>query len=1335
MASVVPGLPPASPDPSSDAADIAALREELARARRLLADRERQMDLIEQLAGLGSWEIDLATDAVRWSREQRRIHDVDEAATPATHAAFMRMVHPDDRRIVDEGMTALATGAPVSVEFRIRRPDGAERRLLARAQRVAADDGRPTRVLGTSLDVTERRDAERILRDREEHVARLERLAGMGSWEMDMTTGQITWSQEQLRIHGLPPDRPHLTEAEFLALVHPEDRATIVDVMRRLVAAGEPFQVEYRIVRPDGAVRVLESPGQLVAGPDGRPTRMIGASRDVTELRATESALRASEESHRTIFQHSSDAIWLHDVHTGEFLEVNQAACEMYGYTAEEQKAIGVVGLSAGVPPYTIETARAYMERAAAGEPQRFEWLGRHKDGREVWGEVRLRRVRINGEDRILATSRDINDRKLAEAALQRANEELERRVAERTAELAASNAALAQEVAEHARAREALLGRTRELEGIFHALPDLYFRLADDGTILDYRTSSHHVLYVPPEQFMGRRLRDVMPAEICDRFDAALAAAAPGAVTSVDYQLPLGDALHDYEARFFPLEDGTRISVVRDVTEAKDAERALREREAHFRRLIENSSDMVLICDATGAITYVGPSVERLLGYTPEEMMGLRPSDNMHPDDVERVGAAIAHLLAHPGEVTTTRYRTLHKDGSWRVHETVGRTVLPDSAEAGVVANCRDITERVQAEEALREHETLFRRLIENSSDQVMIVDTTGAITYVGPSVERLLGYTPEEMLGTRPHDIVHPDDVATVMATIARLVERPTESVTVQYRVRHKDGRWRVFENVANTLVPGTVESGLVANCRDITERVDAERALREHDEYFRRMIENTSDFVMIVDQTAAITYVGPSATRMLGWTPDEMMGTRPTDLVHPDDVPSVMRDFAWIVAHPGEPYNSTFRIRHKDGSYRVFENLGRTLSPTSVAEGIVAFGRDVTERKQAEAALARAKEEAERANRAKSEFLSRMSHELRTPMNSILGFGQLLARGDLPATQAKSVGHILKAGRHLLHLINEVLEIARIEAGRENFSLEPVALAPVLQEALGLMRPVAQQHAVELRESGWPQHAFVHADRQRLVQVLLNLMSNAIKYNRPRGFVRLSCAQAADGRWALRVEDGGRGIPADRVDQLFTPFARLGAEQTDVEGTGLGLALSQRLCEAMGGSLVLESTGPEGSVFRVEIDAAEDPLRGLEETGAHPVPTAPHRDATLLYGEDNLANLSLVETILLSRPGWRTLPALQGQLGVELAREHLPDVILLDLHLPDIPGYEVLRRLRADPRTASIPIVVVSADATPASVERLRAAGADAYLTKPLDVDEFLRAVERFLPGGAA
>ncbi len=470
----------------------------------------------------------------------------------------------------------------------------------------------------------------------------------------------------------------------------------------------------------------------------------------------------------------------------------------------------------------------------------------------------------------------------------------------------------------------------------------------------------------------------------------------------------------------------------------------------------------------------------------------------------------------------------------------------------------------------------------------------------------------------------------------------------------------------------------------------------------------------------------------------------------------------------AAAGEPQRFEWLGRHRDGSDVWGEVQLRRVTIAGV-DRILATARDIGARKGAEAALlraneelerrvaertaelaainsalalevaehAKAKETAEEASRAKNEFLSRMSHELRTPMNSILGFAQLLGRADLPTQQAKSVYHILKAGRHLLHLINEVLEIARIEAGRENFSLEPVALAPVLQEALGLVRPLAHQFEVELREGVFPREAFVRADRQRLVQIMLNLLSNAIKYNRREGHVRVTCTADGAGAWVVRVEDSGHGIPAGRAGELFSPFSRLGAEQTDVEGTGLGLALSRRLTEAMGGELSLERTGEDGSVFRVVLAGVPDPLRALEETGGHTAVVAPHREATLLYVEDNLANLSLVDTILLSRPGWRTIPALQGQLGVELAREHLPDVILLDLHLPDIPGDEVLRRLRSDPRTVAIPVIVVSADATGGTFDRLRSAGADAYLTKPIDIDEFLRVVERFLPepGGRA
>jgi PAS domain S-box-containing protein len=327
-------------------------------------------------------------------------------------------------------MAALAGGEPVTVEFRVRRPDGELRLLQARARLLPEGDGRPARVLGTSHDVTERHDARRVLQEREEHVARLERLAGTGSWEMDMDTGRITWSREQLRIHGLPLDQPDRTEADFLALVHPDDRARVVDVMTRLVAAGEPFHVEYRIVRPDGEVRQLEAPGQLVPGPDGRLTRMIGMSRDVTERHATElGAARLGGELPPHLPARLRRAL---AARRADRRDPRRERRRVRDARLPGRRGQGARrgGLSAGVAPYTLETRARYIERAAAGEPQQFEWLGRRRDGGDVWLDMRLRRVRIGADDRILATARDIGARKAAEDALREANEALERRVA-----------------------------------------------------------------------------------------------------------------------------------------------------------------------------------------------------------------------------------------------------------------------------------------------------------------------------------------------------------------------------------------------------------------------------------------------------------------------------------------------------------------------------------------------------------------------------------------------------------------------------------------------------------------------------------------------------------------------------------------------------------------------------------------------------------------------------------------------------------------------------------------------------------------------------------------
>lgn len=376
--------------------------------------------------------------------------------------------------------------------------------------------------------------------------------------------------------------------------------------------------------------------------------------------------------------------------------------------------------------------------------------------------------------------------------------------------------------------------------------------------------------------------------------------------------------------------------------------------------------------------------------------------------------------------------------------------------------------------------------------------------------------------------------------------------------------------------------------------------------------------------------------------------------------------------------------------------------------------------------------ARHEAERVSRAKSEFLSRMSHELRTPLNAILGFGQLLEMDPLPPGQRDGVQHILKAGRHLLNLINEVLDISRIESGHLHLSLEPVEVASLLDGALNMIRPLAAQAGVTLHAAiGTPGEAYVQADRQRLHQVLLNLLSNAIKYNRRGGRVDVTCVQT-DGRMQMRVSDTGAGIPEARLRQLFIPFERLGAEQSSVEGTGLGLALSKRLAEVMRGSMGVESSPGKGSTFWIELALSEAPTAREVATllGMQMAPVAGPGQHTILYIEDNTSNVQLVERIVALRPDLRLFVAMQARLGIDLAFEHRPDLILLDLNLPDMSGLEVLLLLQNDPRTSAIPVTVISADATRGQVSRLLAAGAAAYLTKPLEVPQFLAMLDKIL-----
>lgn len=366
---------------------------------------------------------------------------------------------------------------------------------------------------------------------------------------------------------------------------------------------------------------------------------------------------------------------------------------------------------------------------------------------------------------------------------------------------------------------------------------------------------------------------------------------------------------------------------------------------------------------------------------------------------------------------------------------------------------------------------------------------------------------------------------------------------------------------------------------------------------------------------------------------------------------------------------------------------------------------------------------------ADAAKNDFLSRASHELRTPLNAILGFADLLSLTDLDPERQEWVSIVVKAGRHLLALLNDVLDISRIEGGHLSLSMEAISVERLISDAFDLVRPLADTNGVELRPPPMAtENLYVAADNQRLRQVLLNLLSNAIKYNHVGGVVAVTVGHRATGRLSIGVMDTGRGMSQDALGRLFTPFERLDAAQAGIEGTGLGLVLSRHLVENMGGTMEVSSLVGRGSTFTVELPTLDAPAP-VEQVRRDPV--VARRDygtaRTILYVEDMVENVRLVERILERRPGVTLIPAMLAGVALDLAREHQPDLVLLDLHLPDLPGEEVMRRLRADEATLHIPVVVLSADATQRHVDELLAAGAVGYLTKPIDVKRLLETVD--------
>ncbi|OYZ62094.1 MAG: hybrid sensor histidine kinase/response regulator [Gallionellales bacterium 24-53-125] len=523
--------------------------------------------------------------------------------------------------------------------------------------------------------------------------------------------------------------------------------------------------------------------------------------------------------------------------------------------------------------------------------------------------------------------------------------------------------------------------------------------------------------------------------------------------------------------------------------------------------------------------------------------------------------------------------------------------------------------------------------------------------------------------------------------------------------------------------------------------TERQKLDQRLRDQQFYTRSLIESNIDAIMTTDPSGIITDVNKQMESLTGCTRDELIGA-PFKNYFTDPE----RAEAAIILVLGEKKVTDFELtaRARDGKETVVSYNATTFYDRDrKLQGVFAAARDVTERKRLDLALqetniqlGRARTVADKANLAKSDFLSSMSHELRTPLNAILGFAQLIESGTpVPTpTQKAGIDQILQAGWYLLELINEILDLALIESGKLSLSLEPISLPDVLAACQAMIEPHAQKAGISLIFPEFDSGCLIHADRTRMKQVIINLLSNAIKYNRAQGTVEVAIGKVTPGRIRISVRDTGEGLPPEKMAQLFQPFNRLGQEASAEEGTGIGLVVSKRLVELMDGEIGAASSVGAGSVFWVELNLASGPQFFDHAAGpladfATPIPYGAEL-RTLLYVEDNRANMQLVEQLIARRPDMRLLCAEDGTRGITLARIHMPEAILMDINLPGISGLQALKILRDDPATSHIPVIAISANAMQLDIEKGLESGFFRYLTKPININEFMHALDMAL-----
>ncbi len=808
-------------------------------------------------------------------------------------------------------------------------------------------------------------------------------------------------------------------------------------------------------------------------------------------------------------------------------------------------------------------------------------------------------------------------------------------------------------------------------------------------------------------------------------------------------------------------------VLVFRDVTNDYAIHQALQDSSALVQTVLNTVADGIITVRARGGIVEkVNPAAEQMFGYSSAEFSGKNFSVMIPELGQDQPNGSLEYYKASDEARAGGLVREVNgrrKDGSvFPMEIAVSEMML--GGERYFTGILRDISLRKQAEMEMHKAGALQTAIFNSANFSSIATDAKGVIQIFNVGAEHMLGYTAADVLNKiTPADISDSDEVIARADVLSRelgtpitpgfeaLVFKASRGIEDIYELTYirKDGsRFPAVvsvtalrdeeENIIGYLLIGTDNT---ARKHIESEQRKLDQRLRDQQFYTRSLIESNIDALTTTNPSGIITDVNKQMEILTGCTRDELIGAPFKNFFT-----NAERAEAGIKRALSENKITNYELtaRAWDGKETVVSfNASIFYDRERTLQGVFAAARDITERKlldhsleETNIALIAAKSAAEKANLAKSDFLSNMSHELRTPLNAILGFAQLIDSGTPVPTppQKRGIQQILQAGWYLLDLINEILDLALIESGKLSLSLEPVSLATVFHECQSMIANQAQKRGIGVIFPPFETSFFVQADRTRLKQALINLLSNAMKYNRANGTVEVSYDVVSPERIRICVKDSGHGLSPEKLAQLFQPFNRLGQESNDEEGTGIGLVVCKQLVELMGGIIGVESVVGEGSVFWIELnlttEAQLDNIGIASKAIDSLLLQSEQAPYTMLYVEDNPANLMLIEELISRRLNIKLLTARDGTHGIEIARTALPDVILMDINLPGISGITAMKILAKNAATADIPVIALSANAMPRDIEQGLEAGFCRYLTKPIKVNEFMETLDEVL-----